>query len=126
VAAAVEELNELQSSNPRDAGLHYQRGILLYSQSAYEQAKDAFSNAVNVQPNFANARYFLGLSLSLLGDTNGAIAQFEAIKEIDTNSVEAIDQILTNLRAGRDALTNVNSQPEEALEEPLDSGEPTN
>lgn len=126
VSAAINELNELQNSNPRDAGLHYQRGILLYSQSDFGAAREAFSAAVSAQPNFANARYFLGLSLSELGDSTGAIAQFEEIKQLDSDSTEAIDQILANLRAGRDALTNVESQPEDSLEQPLDSSESNN
>lgn len=126
VGVAVQELNELQSSNPRDAGLHYQRGILLYSQADYANAKNAFESAVNVNENFANARYFLGLSLSELGETEKAIAQFETIKKIDPKSSEAIDQILLNLRAGRDALTNVNSEPVENLDEPINTEEVNN
>lgn len=120
VTAAIAELTDLQRSAPQDAGLHYQRGLLLYSQQAYTESRDALQQSVALQPRFANAKYFLGLTLAQLGDINGAIAQFEEVKNIDEASSASVDPILANLRAGRPPLANVNTTPDSTLEEPVE------
>lgn len=120
VEQAIAELTELQKTTPRDAGLHYQRGLLLYSQQAYTESRDALQKSVELQPRFANAKYFLGLTLAQLGDINGAIAQFEEVKKIDEASSGSVDPILANLRAGRPPLANVNTTPDSTLEEPVE------
>lgn len=120
VDSAIAELTDLQRSAPQDAGLHYQRGLLLYSQQAYEDAKNALQQSVTLQPRFANAKYFLGLTLAQLGDTIGAIAQFEEIKTIDEASSASVDPILANLRAGQPPLANVSTAPDTSLEEPVE------
>lgn len=120
VASAIQELNQLQTTNLNDAGLYYQRGILYYSQKDYESAKQILEQAVKINPGFANARYFLGLTFAQLGDYEAAIAQFEEVKKLDEKSADTINPILNNLRLGRDPLTNVNTvnNSDQPIEEP--------
>lgn len=119
---AIAKLNELQRQNPTDDSLQYQRGLLFYSQDDFSAAEEAFRNAVKLNQNFANARYFLGLTLDKKGDKAGAIEQFEKIAELDKEAKE-VTAILENLRAGRPALENISPPgptPESRAEEPID------
>lgn len=95
---------------PGDVGVLFQIGLLKYMNKSYTGASEALGAAVSIQPNYANAKYFLGLSLSKLGKTSEAIKQFEEIAVLNPDSQE-IKNILKNLRAGRGALENIVANP---------------
>ena len=57
--------------NPRDLNLLFQRGYILYQLQKYEAAKDSFSEAIEVEPNFAdgfNARSIVNYALGKFSD----------------------------------------------------------
>lgn len=120
---AVAELNALQAQSPRDAALHYERGLLYYQLKRNDEAKAAFTNAVNINTRYANARYFLGIMASQAGDNAEALKQFEEVVALDPSSQEA-KVILENVRAGRPALETISPPgpaPEERTDEPLET-----
>jgi len=90
----------------QQAGLYFQLGVLYFNVPDYAKAAQALAQAVQVLPDYANARYFLGLSLARTGDKAGAIAQFEAIQKTNPDNAEVI-KVLANLKAGKDPLSGI-------------------
>jgi tetratricopeptide (TPR) repeat protein len=77
----------------------------------------ALERAVALNPVYANARYFLGLSYSKLGKVKEAITQFEQISATNPDNSE-VKTILSNLRAGKAPLPS-NDQPEKGKTPPV-------
>lgn len=88
---------------PNEPLSYFQLGLLKYETRDYLGAAEAFEGAISFVPVYANARYYLGLSYSRLGRRSEAIAEFENIKQTNPGN-QAIEQILENLRNGRDPL----------------------
>lgn len=104
--------NSLQLA-PQDTGVIFQLGVLYYKTSQFDKAKLAFAEAVSLDSNFSNARYFLGLLFDDEGNKSAAIEQFEKIAELNPDN-ELVQQILSNLRAGKPALSSLElTTPEE-------------
>jgi len=66
-------------------------------------AKEQLQEAVNLSPNYSNARYFLGFVLDREGDKAGALEQFERVLFFNQDN-QAMRLIVQNLRSGRPAL----------------------
>ena len=120
-----EAISKMQNSlqlAPQDTGVIFQLGVLYYKASQFDKAKSAFAKAVSLDANFSNARYFLGLLLDKEGNKSAAIEQFEKIAELNPDS-ELVQQILTNLKAGKPALSSLElTTPEET---PIQENQPT-
>jgi len=91
---------------PRDTGLAFQLGLLYYNNSQWDKAKAEFTNAITWNPNYSNARYFLGLILDRQGDKAGAISQFQEIAKLNPDNQE-LPKIIANLQAGKPALQGI-------------------
>ena len=89
--------------SPDNAGIFFELGLLKYSNKDFTGAVEALRQATTIMPNYANAQYFLGLSLEALKKHDEAIAQFESLIKTNPDNVE-IQNILVNLKAGRDPL----------------------
>lgn len=92
--------------NPNDQVLFMQLGLLYYNDKDYTSAVTALERAVSIDGQYANARYFLGLSYSKLDRNNDAINQFEELAKTNPDSKE-VAFILSNLKAGKSPFTNV-------------------
>ena len=77
-AAALEQLDRATAVLAHDPSLHNQRGVALLSMGQVQQAASAFSDALRLQPDFAPARYNLGLAQLLLGDLQAGWRNYEA------------------------------------------------
>jgi tetratricopeptide (TPR) repeat protein len=108
--------------NPENAMLFFQLGILGYNDRDYAGAAAALKQAVDIQPDYSNAKYFLGLSLVRLGSTTPAIMQFEDLARMNPDNQE-IGLILANLKAGKpifnDAKPPVTTAPEKRAKLPI-------
>ncbi|MBU6427221.1 tetratricopeptide repeat protein [Patescibacteria group bacterium] len=111
--------------NPQNPLLYFQLGLLEYNAKAYDQAAQALAKAVELQPQYANAQYFLGLSYVRLNKIADAITQFEDLAKTNPDNQE-ISFILSNLRAGKspfaDAKPPVTSTPEKRASLPVKEG----
>ena len=91
----------------------YELGLIYYNNKNYENSAQAFSRAIEINPQYANARYFLGLSLARLNKTLEAIEQFSIIQKTNPDNQE-IGQILTILKTGKtifaDNVTNTSQK----------------
>jgi tetratricopeptide (TPR) repeat protein len=103
---AITKAEQAAVFSPGDVGVLFQIGLLKYMNKNYSGAAEALKAAVSVQPNYSNAKYFLGLSYSKLGQTENAVKEFEEISTLNPDSQE-VKNILKNLKAGRGALENI-------------------
>ncbi len=105
LAAAIKRSEEAAALSTGDPTIFFQLGFLRYQNSEWTRAAEALKRAVELNSNYANARYFLGLSYDALGESALALEQFKIIAASNTDNKE-ISQIVTNLTAGRRALVN--------------------
>jgi len=112
IAKAIPALETTLILSPNNPGLFFQLGILKYNDRNWTGAVEAFRKAVELVPEYANARYFLGLSLERIGDRSGAIIQFEQLMKTNPNNQE-VALILSNLKIGKG--------PFDGVEPPLDN-----
>jgi tetratricopeptide (TPR) repeat protein len=116
---------QIQPNNPN---LHFQMGLLRYNKEDFTGAVSSFENAVILQPFFANAKYFLGISYERVGRTDDAILQFEDLQSLNPNN-EEVQTILENLKSGQSTFSGVEEEeePEDRdelpVEEPLEEEE---
>ncbi|MEF8847148.1 MAG: tetratricopeptide repeat protein [Candidatus Paceibacterota bacterium] len=101
------------------------RGEEVNVEQDLQQAGKHLKKALSLRPNYANARYFLGLVYDERGDKQKAIGQFEQIAAINERNKEQVDPILENLEADRPALGE-RAQPEEIEGMPMEEATSTN
>ena len=89
---------------PNNPGVLFQLGVMKYSNSDYKGAAEALVRALQLVPDYANAQYYLGLSLDKLGKKSEAVVQFENLAKTNPDNAQVTD-VLRNLKAGRAALT---------------------
>ncbi len=106
IQAAVERTEEIKQQNPLDAGVAFQLGFLYYDNNQFDQARTELERAVALSPDYANARYFLGLVYDKKGMESEALEQFKKIEELNKDNQE-IKQIIKNLESGRGALDSI-------------------
>lgn len=113
-AKAIQKVEEAKASNPFDSGISFQLGLMYYQADRLDDAQGAFEWSIGIDPNYSNARYFLGLIYDRKGDKQKAIEQFQMIARLNPDNAE-IAQIIANLQAGKSALQKI-SPPEPAPE----------
>ncbi len=106
IAKAIPALETTLILSPNNPGLFFQLGLLKYNDRNWNGAAEAFAKAIQLVPEYANARYFLGLSLERLGDRPNAIAQFEQLLKTNADNQE-VALILANLKAGKSPFADV-------------------
>ena len=111
--SAVGETRRVVTANPQDAGALLQLGILDIKAENYEEARAALERAKLLVDDYANARYFLGIAYARLDQRNAAIAEFEWLREKNPDN-QLVQQVLANLREGRDPLASPAQEPENA------------
>lgn len=93
-AKAVEGLTAYTLGNPEHSEGFYLLGNALYANNQTEKAIEAFRKSLQLSPNFAKARYNLGVLLSLNKDANGAREQYNALVKIDKDLAEKLRQTI--------------------------------
>ena len=98
VAGAILSAERLASLMPNNPGIYFELGLLKYSNKDYVGAANAFTLALVSAPDYANAKYYLGLTLTQLGQLDEARAQFEAllVTNPDSEEVKAVLESLNN------------------------------
>lgn len=108
--------------NPQSPILFMQLGLLQYNNREYDAAAESLERALELQPDYANAQYFLGLSYVRLGRNADAIDQFTALADSNPDNQE-VSLILSNLLSGKspfaDAQPPVTPNPERRTELPI-------
>lgn len=104
--AIVSGLVQLEPQNPARL---YQLGILLASTNRLNDAVSAFEYAVNLDPQYANARYFLALGYVEQGKIDQAIEQLKIVKELNASN-SAVDSLINQLQTTGKIPTNLTEQ----------------
>jgi tetratricopeptide (TPR) repeat protein len=86
----TESIISLEASNP---GRYYQLGVLYGAVKNTDAAISAFTTAVNLNPSYANARYFLAQQYILKGDTEKAIAELQVVRDLSPDNATVSDLI---------------------------------
>ncbi len=116
IKEAITSVEVAAQINPTNPLIYFQLGLLKYNDKNYQGAVEAFGKAVELNSQYANAQYFLGLSYARLGRSADAIVQFENLAQTNPDS-EEVALILSNLKAGKspfaDAQPPIDSKPEQ-------------
>lgn len=117
---ALKTVEALAILSPNDPGVFFQLGLLRYNQKDYAGSIQAFERAVTINPQYANAKYFLGLSYFQVGNKEGAQTQFTDLVASNPEN-EEVKTILSNLKAGKSPFANqADSRPEKRATPPLE------
>ncbi|MBI2046466.1 MAG: tetratricopeptide repeat protein [Parcubacteria group bacterium] len=119
IADAIASAEIASLISPNDTGLFFHLGLLRYTNKDYGGAISAFERAVLLQSNYANAKYFLGLSYQQMGETANSIIQFEDIARLNPDNSD-VKKILANLKAGKSPFgSGQASSPEKSKTPPI-------
>jgi tetratricopeptide (TPR) repeat protein len=97
---AIKAATAAAQTAPGVAPIWFELGLLYYSAGDATHAAQALTQAVSIQSDYANAKYFLGLSDYILKDNAGAIKQFQDLQASNPDNAE-VKLILSNLVAGK-------------------------
>ncbi len=96
---AIVTTQAITSFEPNNPARHYQLGVLQSAAGNLDEAIVAFTKAVALDTNYANARYFLAVGLVQKGDLNGAIAQLEVVLSLNPGNTE-VEALIAQLKTG--------------------------
>lgn len=99
IAEAINAVRQITRLEPQNPVRFYQLGVLEYSRGSYQEAFNALARAVVLNENYANARYFLALTLDQLGEKEAAKGQLEYILALDPENT-AVQALITQLEDG--------------------------
>jgi len=114
---AIKKMEINRQLLPQDTGVSFQLAVLYYRFERYDLAKAEFTRATVLDPNFSNARFFLGILYDRERNTEDALDQFYRIAELNPDN-EQVKQIISNLKAGKPALDS-GGPPKEPAETPI-------
>ena len=97
VERAIVIVNGIAQLEPQNPARRYQLGVLLASNNQLDQAVSAFEQAVALDPQYANARYFLALGYAEQGKVEAAIEQLTAVRALNESN-SAVDALITQLQ----------------------------
>jgi tetratricopeptide (TPR) repeat protein len=97
LALAGETLSKASQTIGNDPELWYEVGRLFYRAEGYENAARSLKNALTLVPNYADAKYYLGLSYRELGRTEDAVSLFKELQQTNQGNRE-VQSILRELR----------------------------
>ncbi len=117
IEEAIKKLGVAKNIAAHDAGIAFQRGLLFWRKNEYREAKKDFERAIELNPEFSNARYMLGLVLDKIGSKLEALNHFKRIEELNPENQE-IKKIIENLNEGLPALWGINESQETMEENP--------
>lgn len=102
LSEAVSSMQALLQAYPLDIGLGFQLGLLYLKQGKNDFAQTTFERVIEIAPNYSNARWYLSAVYEQDGNFDAAIAQVEALKQLNPDN-PLIDQRLQALREGKTA-----------------------
>ncbi len=87
------------SLDPRNPARYYQLGLLLAESGDHQNAVNAFSEAILLNPSYANALYFRAVSYLQLEENSRAIADLETVRDLSPDNT-GIQEIIDAVKAG--------------------------
>ncbi len=115
---AANVLKAAISAEPTNFLLHFALGYLDYAKKDYTSAVAEFEGAVILNPVYADAKYFLGLSYYKVGRRQDAITQFTDVQSLNPGNKD-VESILTNLKSSRDPFAPPYTAPAQPVSDAL-------
>ena len=119
---AIRAATAAVQSAPGVPSIWFELGLLYYSAGDTTDALVPLEQAVKIQSDYANAKYFLGLSYAAQNRVPDAIQQFVDLQASNPDNQE-VKLILANLQAGRAPFTNaqppVTNTPQDRTTAPI-------
>lgn len=121
VERAIIIVNGIAQLEPQNPARRYQLGVLLASNDQLDAAVSAFEQAVALDPQYANARYFLALGYAEQGKAEAAIEQLTVVRGLNesNNAVDALIEQLQENGSLSQSLTEGEIVPERNPEDGL-------
>lgn len=102
---AITTTRAIISLEPQNPARYYQLGVLQSAVQKYDEAIGAFSRAVQLDTNYANARYFLAIALAQKGETASAIEQLEVVLSLNPGNAD-VTAMIEQLKSGKPLQAN--------------------
>ena len=78
-----------ENAFPQDAETYYKNGYIYFSQNNFEKAKEAYQKAIQVKPDYWEARYWLGKTYEMMEEIPQAVNEWKTILQQQPNHSEA-------------------------------------
>jgi tetratricopeptide (TPR) repeat protein len=88
--AAIAQIDALIAAHPADPRLHFLGGSLLAAQARYEEARAAMARSIEIAPDYAIARFQLGLLELSSGDAAAADVTLQPLVEAESEDALAL------------------------------------
>ncbi|MDD5356976.1 MAG: tetratricopeptide repeat protein [Candidatus Pacebacteria bacterium] len=98
IASAIPDFENAAVIAQNNSQIFFQLGVLYYNAKKYDNAIGVLERAVIIDPSYANARYFLGLSYDKVGRVDDAITQITEIQKTNPDNQDVVT-LLKNLKA---------------------------
>lgn len=103
VQGAIKAVEAASFVDPQNTGLLFQLGVMKYNTRDFAGARQALEKAIQLVPDYANARYFLALSLEKLGDKEGTLRELREILKTNPENKD-VAEMIANVEAGKSAI----------------------
>ncbi len=96
---AITSARALATMEPNNPAIFYQLGVLEAARGGLTESKAAFTNAIALDTNFANARFMLARIHLEEGDMAAALAELRMVLELNPENQEIVD-LIASIEAG--------------------------
>lgn len=115
VGRAIESTRAMITLDSQNSARYYQLGVLLVSERDVANAIPAFEKAIEINQDFANARYLLALAYDEVGRSGDAKAQLEAVQRLNPDNTEVANLITVITNEG--SLARLRGQVQSTISE---------
>lgn len=109
--------------DPNNPQVYLNLGGIYFQLKQFETAQRQFQIAVNLKPDFANAHYNLGHALESKGDLQGALEQYQIVKNLIVNDSVNSKKIALEIQAIQKNMEETQKIAREAKAQPKVLGE---
>ncbi len=124
LAKAIEREKENKEIYPNDAGIDFRLGMLYYNNEDFDNARKSFLDALALNKDYANARYFLALTYNKQGENDKALQQLKKVAETNQEN-ENLKKMIENLENGRDIFEGLREEQNQ-FQPPVEEGSENN
>lgn len=112
MSEAIDSVASAVVLEPNNSQLLYQLGLLQLQAKRYGDAKTSFEQALAINPEYANASFFLGQAYVFLNRVSDALVQFNALKTRNADNTTLTD-VIRALEAGENPFTVPAESPDD-------------
>lgn len=94
--AMTQSIISIEVNNP---GRYYQLGVLYSAIKNTEAAIASFTEAIKLDQNYANARYFRAQQYLIAGQTDTAISELEIVRDLSADN-RSVNDLISKIKSG--------------------------